>query len=730
MGKAISLGGRSLEGRPFRSSALRDRFRFIVGDTSENARVNRQDMIHFLEGAYTERSHMPGKTVVAGVQAFESWLDASIECEMILDPTKCNIDVSLERQAPLARITHGGEEWRRWSSSNVSLQECLNRKQVFLITKPRGFEGLLRLATNMHFHHGIYFSVETMRDAFATCRAREGPAFDQVLVNVVRSAAEPMPEPMPHVVGLTCVVRSVGMADLLKELRLNVRVPLEVIKLEVIKRDLVDHQGQARLAADFPEELSFSAWAANQQWIMMLRWGSSDKPLPNQQPHLSSLVCGHYRSCRSFVVRSADGVVVDSTGSVSFAGRKDCKLLAGDADNYTVGVFGEGHAQKVMVHWVRDGCADTDLTAEFENHGIKLYQKKNEVEQVCVSESRILLRTKAKIYMVNCVFDHHSKRIAVDPPLTVYGARSSIAALRGSTCFVVDTKGELLSASIMPPGRQGQFQGVPELLLGRTVSAEHKASKFHRVQMGTRKVVDISLGTDHILACDDQGDVWGWGSNSKGQLARLPIKSNTPRLVLSGCRVIRCFASDKVSILKTIDGKLLSSGRLCYGFCGTKQTVGTQHAFEEMNCAIYVKAKAAHWTPAKVFAESHTTVVIFEPQRDAQWEPVEEPEREQQEGTGSETKFVLDGMRYHIEAGKLDQRYLRAELQQLTTLLMEAGALADPEAGSKGTTPKRKHRTADTAARKKQKKALLLDTKRGSERKLTQLEARCVARRK
>ncbi|WP_322923593.1 stalk domain-containing protein [Paenibacillus campi] len=81
---------------------------------------------------------------------------------------------------------------------------------------------------------------------------------------------------------------------------------------------------------------------------------------------------------------------------------------------------------------------------------------------------------------------------------------------------------------------------------------------------GLTDIVFTATGTDHFLALDNSGQVWGWGGNNAGQLDKLKI-ANTPvfnkPVRLSGLDQVKAIASyDNYSVALKKDGTLWGWG--------------------------------------------------------------------------------------------------------------------------------------------------------------------------
>ncbi|MDR1151122.1 MAG: hypothetical protein LBK72_01365, partial [Bifidobacteriaceae bacterium] len=67
-------------------------------------------------------------------------------------------------------------------------------------------------------------------------------------------------------------------------------------------------------------------------------------------------------------------------------------------------------------------------------------------------------------------------------------------------------------------------------------NATWEESRPARVRGFADKVVQVAVGTDHVLALTERGEVWGWGSNADGQLSFAPPAA-TPEVRVSEVRL-------------------------------------------------------------------------------------------------------------------------------------------------------------------------------------------------
>ncbi|KAF5363508.1 hypothetical protein D9756_000340 [Leucocoprinus leucothites] len=125
-------------------------------------------------------------------------------------------------------------------------------------------------------------------------------------------------------------------------------------------------------------------------------------------------------------------------------------------------------------------------------------------------------------------------------------------------------------------GEQGQ--------LGRKILERRKIHGTHpeKISLGTRsrKAVEVGAGSYHSFAIDENGDVWGWGLNTMGQIGTgwsstdddvvlLPQKVETlSRESLGQDRVVQIAGGEHHSLFLTREGKIYSCGRMDGGQLG------------------------------------------------------------------------------------------------------------------------------------------------------------------
>ena len=90
-------------------------------------------------------------------------------------------------------------------------------------------------------------------------------------------------------------------------------------------------------------------------------------------------------------------------------------------------------------------------------------------------------------------------------------------------------------------------------------------------------IIQIATGRFHIIALDENGDVWGWGRN-KYREATGGVETNDkyvaiPVKVLEGQRVVNIYCTDNTSFALTAEGEIWSWGRGNYGEAGLDNTL-------------------------------------------------------------------------------------------------------------------------------------------------------------
>lgn len=101
--------------------------------------------------------------------------------------------------------------------------------------------------------------------------------------------------------------------------------------------------------------------------------------------------------------------------------------------------------------------------------------------------------------------------------------------------------------------------GVAYFINGKQFTCVHALSE--NVSLSDGVIVDISAGTDHNLALDQDGNLWAWGRNDYGQLGNgTTTNSNVPIQILRGNKFKYISAGDNMSAAIDLDGVLWAWG--------------------------------------------------------------------------------------------------------------------------------------------------------------------------
>ena len=74
------------------------------------------------------------------------------------------------------------------------------------------------------------------------------------------------------------------------------------------------------------------------------------------------------------------------------------------------------------------------------------------------------------------------------------------------------------------------------------------------------EVVEVSAGTSHSLAVREDGSLWAWGNNDRGQLGDgTTAQSNHPKKIMDS-GVKKAIAGNKYSLIVKDDGRLWAWG--------------------------------------------------------------------------------------------------------------------------------------------------------------------------
>lgn len=112
----------------------------------------------------------------------------------------------------------------------------------------------------------------------------------------------------------------------------------------------------------------------------------------------------------------------------------------------------------------------------------------------------------------------------------------------------------------------GRFGTLAIKTDGTVVSWHSKKNQGRSITPKTfsnlKNIIKIATGGDHFLALDQSGQVWGWGDNSRGQLATLKSSYiNEPTLIKDlPMNIVGIAATDQGSFALSKDGTLLYWG--------------------------------------------------------------------------------------------------------------------------------------------------------------------------
>ena len=101
-------------------------------------------------------------------------------------------------------------------------------------------------------------------------------------------------------------------------------------------------------------------------------------------------------------------------------------------------------------------------------------------------------------------------------------------------------------------GKTESFRGVAQQVLNSSGTA-------------LTKITMISAGVSHALAVDEDGNAWGWGDNSSGQLGTSVSGTSASRATKIASGVLSVAAGARHSLLLTQAGKILAYGADDFG---------------------------------------------------------------------------------------------------------------------------------------------------------------------
>lgn len=132
----------------------------------------------------------------------------------------------------------------------------------------------------------------------------------------------------------------------------------------------------------------------------------------------------------------------------------------------------------------------------------------------------------------------------------------------------VDTVGAIIDGDLWIWGYGGSGQGGN----GSTSVHINPPARVNYFVNNKLKIIDMAMGAYHVLALDENGDVWGWGMNATyravdgtgaaGNYISTPVK------VISDQNVIQLGSGEYVSYALTKDGRIYSWGLNAYGQIG------------------------------------------------------------------------------------------------------------------------------------------------------------------
>ena len=122
--------------------------------------------------------------------------------------------------------------------------------------------------------------------------------------------------------------------------------------------------------------------------------------------------------------------------------------------------------------------------------------------------------------------------------------------------------------------RQGlQGNGV------RNVNSNSEPARVRKFVQEGLSIIQVAAGRYHIIALDENGDVWGWGRNRHRQATGGVTEETyaaTPVKVLSGRKIVDIYCSDYTSYALTATGEIWAWGRGNRGEVGVGNRVSKQ----------------------------------------------------------------------------------------------------------------------------------------------------------
>jgi alpha-tubulin suppressor-like RCC1 family protein len=127
-------------------------------------------------------------------------------------------------------------------------------------------------------------------------------------------------------------------------------------------------------------------------------------------------------------------------------------------------------------------------------------------------------------------------------------------------------------------------------------------SSIPKLIEGIHGIVAVAAGNKHSLALADDGTVWSWGSNEKGQLGHAnQSESYVPKLIYSLTNVVSIAAGYGHSMALKEDGTVWTWGENNFGQLGIghKNSIAKPVKVEALENIVYISAGAAHCIAVK-----------------------------------------------------------------------------------------------------------------------------------
>lgn len=151
------------------------------------------------------------------------------------------------------------------------------------------------------------------------------------------------------------------------------------------------------------------------------------------------------------------------------------------------------------------------------------------------------------------------------------------------TGSVVDTGLAIHNGEVWVWGFRGSGQQGNGVMVVNQRSAPAKVKIFSDNNI---KIIALASGIYHIIALDENGDVWGWGQSGYGETGCGIVYISTPCKVIEGKKIIKISAGEYFSAALSADGDVYTWGDGLYGQRGD----GTLHRYS----AFYTKPQVVH----------------------------------------------------------------------------------------------------------------------------------------